>query len=485
MGKPTGFMEYARELPERRPVEERIRDNHHVYHPFSEEKAQTQAARCMNCGVPTCQSGCPLGNIIPDWNDLVYHGNWRAAYERLRATNNFPEFTGRLCPAPCESACVLGLVEQPVTIEQIEQEIIERAFAEGWVRDAPPSARTDKRVAVVGSGPAGLACADQLNAAGHHVTVFERDDRLGGLLRYGIPDFKMEKWVLDRRLDVMRRKGICFETGAHVGAEVPAKRLDDFDAVVLCGGATKPRALPVPGADLGGVHFAWDYLHRHNKHVAGDAPAAEHRNGFHAAGKHVIVIGGGDTGSDCVGTANRQQPASVTQFELMPPPPKERPAEQPWPYMPMLMKTTSSHEEGVERRWSILTKELRGTSSRVEALHTVQVEPAADGRGFDEIEGTERAWPADLVVIAVGYAGPEEQGLLEQLGVQLDARRTVATGDDYMTSVPGVFAAGDMQRGPSLIVWAISEGRETARSVDRYLMGQTVLPTKGEGDLVG
>ena len=485
MGKPTGFMEYARELPERRPVEERIRDNRHVYHPFSEEKAKTQAARCMDCGVPTCQSGCPLGNIIPDWNDLVYRGDWHAAYERLRATNNFPEFTGRLCPAPCESACVLGLIEQPVTIEQIEQEISERAFAEGWVRDAPPEARTGKHVAVVGSGPAGLACADQLNAAGHHVTVFERDDRLGGLLRYGIPDFKMEKWVLDRRLDVMRRKGIRFETGAHVGAEVPAERLDDFDAVVLCIGATKPRALSVPGTDLDGVHFAWDYLHGHNKHVAGDEQASARRNGFRAEGKHVIVLGGGDTGSDCVGTANRQQPASVTQFELMPPPPKERPAEQPWPHMPMLMKTTSSHEEGVERRWNILTKELRGTGGHVETLHTVEVEPAADGQGFDEVAGTERTWPADLVVLAVGYTGPEENGLLEQLSVKLDERRTVAIGDDYMTNVPGVFAAGDMQRGPSLIVWAISEGRETARSVDRYLMGQTVLPTKGEGDLVG
>jgi len=496
MGKVTGFMEHERELPERRPVEERVKDDKSVYRDFPEDKAQEQAARCMDCGVPTCQSGCPVGNIIPDWNDLVYKSDWRAAYERLRATNNFPEFTGRLCPAPCESACVLGLIEQPVTIEQIEQEIIERAFEEGWVHDAPPTERTGQTVAVVGSGPAGLAAADQLNTAGHHVTVFERDDRLGGLLRYGIPDFKMEKWVIDRRLEVMRKKGIQFETGAHVGGAgenaVSVERLDDFDAVVLCGGATKPRELPVPGHDLDGVHFAWDYLHSHNQRVAGGstgdgAPGAGvYQNGhldLHAEGQHVIVIGGGDTGSDCVGTANRQQPASVTQFELMPTPPEERPPDQPWPYMPMLFKTTSSHEEGVDRQFSILTKEFIGSDGHVEALQTVHVEPADDGNGFDEIEGTEKTWPADLVVIAIGYAGPEQQGLLDQLDVELDEHQTVATDDDFMTSEPGIFAAGDTQRGQSLIVWAISEGREAARSVDRYLMGETALPTKGEGDL--
>jgi glutamate synthase (NADPH/NADH) small chain len=486
MGKTTGFKEYERESPGKRPVEERVRDNNRVYQNFSEEQATEQAARCMDCGVPTCQSGCPVGNVIPDWNDLVYEGDWREAYERLRATNNFPEFTGRLCPAPCESACVLDLVEQPVTIEQIEQEIIERAFAEGWVHRKTPKERTGKRVAVVGSGPAGLAAADQLNTAGHRVTVFERDDRLGGLLRYGIPDFKMEKWVIDRRIGVMREKGICFETGVDVGADYAVDDLRrDFNAVVLCNGATEPRDLPVPGHDLEGVHFAWDYLHRHNKRVAGDDLASEQFDDISAEGKHVIVIGGGDTGSDCVGTTNRQQPASVTQFELMPTPPDERPPDQPWPYMPMVLKTTSSHEEGVDRQWSILTKEFLGSNGRVEKLRTVEVEPSEDGQGFDEIEGTERTWPADLVVIAIGYAGPEQEGIVDQMGVELDERCTIDTGDDFMTSVEGVFAAGDAQRGQSLIVWAISEGREAARDVDRYLTGSTRLPTKGEGDLVG
>jgi glutamate synthase (NADPH/NADH) small chain len=479
-------MEYPRELPERRPVGERVNDYREIYRSFPEEKLRRQAARCMDCGIPFCQSGCPLGNIIPDWNDLVYRNQWREAYERLRATNNFPEFTGRICPAPCESACVLGLVESPVTIEMIEKSIIEHAYQEGWVVPQPPDRRTGKHVAVVGSGPAGLAAADQLNKAGHRVTVFERDDRVGGLLRYGIPDFKMEKYVLDRRLAVMEAEGIHFVTGAHVGVDVPVDELRAFDAVVLCGGATKPRDLPIPGRELDGIHFAWDYLWQQNKRVAGDDLDAEGLTPIHAADRHVVVIGGGDTGSDCVGTANRQGARSVTQFELLPMPPSDRPDHQPWPYMPMVLTTTSSHEEGAERHWRVMTKAFEGSDGRVEALHTVQVNVVAgeDGRmRLEEIPGTDRAWPADLVLLAIGYTGPEPGGLLDQLGVALDARGNVAAGEQYQTSVPGIFSAGDMRRGQSLVVWAISEGREAARSADAFLMGTSVLPTKGSGDL--
>lgn len=485
MGKPTGFLEYRRELPEKRKPSERIRDYREIYRPFPQEKVQHQAARCMDCGVPFCTSGCPLGNIIPDWNDLVYHGKWHEAFERLRATNNFPEFTGRICPAPCESACVLGIVEPPVTIEQIEREIAEHAYGHGWVQPRIPKIRTGKRVAVIGSGPAGLAAADQLNQAGHLVTVLERDNRVGGLLRYGIPDFKLEKWVLDRRTDIMEREGIEFVVNAHVGQNYPIEELKTFDAVVICVGATKPRDLPIPGRELDGIHFAWDYLWQQNRRNAGDDLAAEQIKDILATGKDVIVIGGGDTGSDCVGTANRQGARSITQFELLPMPPRERPPHQPWPYMPIVLTTTTSHEEGVVRHWSILTRSFSGKNGKVEKLHTVNVELSTNGNGrpaFTEIPGTEKAWPADLVLLAIGYAGPERNGMVEQLGLEIDERGNIRTGSDYMTSVPGIFSAGDARRGQSLVVWAISEGREAARTVDAYLMGHSNLPTKGEGD---
>ena len=439
----------------------------------------------MDCGVPFCHAGCPLGNRIPNWNDLVYRRQWKEAYEQLAATNNFPEFTGRICPAPCEAACVLGIIDEPVTIEQIEKEIIERAFIEGWVMPPAPPERTGKHVAVVGSGPAGLACAEQLNRAGHRVTVLERDDRPGGLLQYGIPDFKLEKYVVRRRISLMEEAGIVFETGVHVGRNYDVSQLAEFDAVVLCIGATQPRDLPIPGRDLHGIHYAWDYLWQQNKRVAGEA--FEHPAGdIYAGGKNVIVIGGGDTGSDCVGTANRQGAASVLQFEVMPVPPEERPEHQPWPYYPMSLRTSSSHEEGVERHWSILTKAFHGRAGQVAALETVEVDIERDAGGrmqFIERPGTHREWPADLVVLAVGYTGPERGGLLESLGVALDARGAIATDDDYATNVPGVFAAGDGRRGQSLVVWAISEGREAARAVDRYLVGESVLPAKGAGDL--
>jgi len=482
MGKPTGFIDYHRRTPERRPVLERVQDFKEVYYPMEEALLQQQAARCMDCGVPFCQSGCPLGNIIPDWNDLVYHDRWKEAFQRLRATNNFPEFTGRICPAPCESACVLGIVDKPVTIEQIEQSIVEHAYREGWVQPEPPAVRTGKSVAVVGSGPAGLAAADQLNRAGHRVTVFERHERPGGLLRFGIPDFKLEKWVLDRRLALMEAEGVTFQVNAEVGGNVPVQALDAFDAVVLCGGATAPRDLPVEGRGLNGIYFAWDYLWQQNKRVAGENPAAEGHGSIHAAGKDVIVIGGGDTGSDCVGTANRQGAASVTQFELLSMPPTDRPDHQPWPYMPMVLSTTSSHEEGADRNWSIMTTAFRGADGYVTHLETVRVERSAQGR-FEAVPGTSKIWDADLVLLAIGYTGPQKQGLLTELDVALDARGQVASDDRYATDIPGIYSAGDMRRGQSLVVWAISEGREAARAVDTYLMQRVALPAKGEGDL--
>ena len=481
MAKPTGFLEHARELPETRPVEERVRDYRDVYQPFPEHKTRRQAARCMDCGVPFCQSGCPLGNMIPDWNDLVYRDQWKEAYERLHATNNFPEFTGRICPAPCESACVLGLVDEPVTIERIELEIAERAFRENWVTPTLPAHRTGKSVAVVGSGPAGLACADQLNQAGHQVTVLERDDRIGGLLRYGIPDFKLEKWVVDRRVDVMRQEGITFKTRAHVGVNYPTESLAEFDAVVLCIGATSPRDLPLPGRELRGIYFAFDYLRQQNKRVSGDDLVEEGLRSISATGKHVIVIGGGDTGSDCVGTANRQGAVSVTQFELLPMPPGERPQHQPWPFYPMILRTSSSHREGVDRHWSIMTKSFSGRYGRMERLNTVMVR--TEGRKLVEVPGTETSWPAELVLLAIGYVGPEQQRIAAALETGLDKRGNFATRSNYETSTPGVFAAGDARRGQSLVVWAISEGREAAVHVDAYLSGFVALPTKGVGDL--
>lgn len=484
MGKITGFMEYTRELPHKQPVAERVKFYREFYEPFPEEKARQQAARCMDCGVPFCHIGCPLGNIIPDWNDLVYHGNWREASHRLHATNNFPEFTGRLCPAPCEEACVLGINEPPVTIEQMEKEIVEHAFAEGWIKPEPPATRTGKKIAVIGSGPAGLACAQQLNRAGHTVTVFERDARIGGLLRFGIPDFKLEKSVIDRRLRLMEEEGVIFKTNANIGASITGEQLQkDFDAIVLAVGAKHGRDLKAPGRELKGIHLAMEFLPQQNDIVAGETVPEQ----ILATGKRVIVIGGGDTGSDCIGTSNRQGALSIANFELLPMPPVERPANQPWPYYPMKLRTSSSHEEGCERVFAVSTKEFTGENGRVTALKTVQVRfvPAANGKTLkmEEVAGSEQIHPADLVLLAMGFTGPETDGIVAQLGCELDARGNIKTDKQFATSVPGVFAAGDAHRGQSLIVWAISEGRETARAVDIHLMGHTQLPTKADYDL--
>ncbi len=486
MGKPTGFQEFERETPARRPVSERINDNREIYEDFPAEKLIQQAARCMDCGVPTCHAGCPLGNLIPDWNDLIYHGRWREALAQLLLTNNFPEFTGRLCPAPCEEACVLAINEPAVTIEQIEKEIIERAFREGWIQPEPPARRTGKQVAVIGSGPAGLACAQQLNRAGHRVTVMERADRIGGLLRYGIPDFKLEKGVLDRRLELMRQEGVEFQTGIDVACDVNADRLAPFDAVVVCTGATMPRDLPIPGRDLAGIHFAMDFLTQQNRRVAGDRIASPEKDPFTARGKHVIVIGGGDTGSDCVGTCHRQGALSVTNFELLPRPDEARPDDQPWPIWPLRLRTSSSHEEGGGRQWSILAKAFNGEYGRVQSVVTVDLEfenQAGSRPAMREIAGSERAWPADLVLLAMGFTGPETDTIVRGLGLDLDDRGNLATVAPHTTGRPGVFVAGDARRGQSLIVWAISEGREAARQADLYLMGETVLPAKACCDL--
>jgi glutamate synthase (NADPH) small chain len=483
MGKPTGFKEYPREVPKERPVAQRVGDYKEIYEEFPIENLRRQAARCMDCGVPFCHTGCPLGNIIPDWNDLVYRERWREAIDRLHATNNFPEFTGRLCPAPCEEACVLGINEPPVTIEQIEKRIVEHAFRKGWIVPEQPERRTGKTVAVVGSGPAGLACAQQLNRAGHTVVVFEKADRIGGLLRYGIPDFKMEKWILDRRLKILEEEGIRFEAGVNVGVDLSGDELKKFDAAVLCMGSTLGRELPIPGREYAGIHLAMDYLPMQNKRGAGD----EIPGMISAAGKHVVVIGGGDTGSDCIGTALRQGARSVTNFELLAKPSEDRPAGQPWPYWPMRLRKSSSHKEGCERYWSILTKSFVGARGQVRAVKTVNVEfvPGAGGRPvLAEMPGTEYEWPADLVLLALGFVGPEAGSMVTQLGVALDSRGNFKAAEDtYMTSVPGIFAAGDARRGQSLIVWAISEGREAARQVDSYLMGWSGLPTKRGFDL--
>ncbi len=486
MGKITGFKEYDRELPGRRPVAERIQDFKEIYETFPKESLQKQAARCMDCGVPTCHAGCPLGNLIPDWNDFIYRDRWRDALDQLLLTNNFPEFTGRLCPAPCEEACVLAINEPPVTIEQIEKEIIEHAFEQGWIIPEPPSRRTDKSVAIIGSGPAGLACAQQLNRAGHSVTVYERADRIGGLLRYGIPDFKMEKWVLDRRLDLMQQEGIRFEAGVNVGVDLTPQDLDAFDAVVICIGATVPRDLAITGRELKGVHFAMDFLTRQNCLTAGDAPAGDEPFPINADGRHVIVIGGGDTGSDCIGTSIRQRAKSVTNFELFPKPTADRPVNQPWPFWPAKLRTSSSHEEGCHRQWGISTCEFIGNGDRIVKLTTVDIEWVTSGDGntkMREVPGSAREWPADLVLLAMGFTGPGSNSIINSYGLKLDDRGNIQTDANYMTDKPGVFAAGDANRGQSLIVWAISEGREAARCVDNFLMGSSVLPTKGGMDL--
>lgn len=477
MGKPTGFMEIPRETPTRRPIPERVNDFLEVYQPFSVEKLRGQGARCMDCGIPFCHQGCPLGNLIPDWNDLVYHNQWRSAIDRLHATNNFPEFTGTLCPAPCETSCVLGINSNPVTIKLIEQTIVDRAWDEGWIVPQPPSVKTGKTVAVVGSGPAGLAVAQQLARAGHDVTVFERADRIGGLLRYGIPDFKMEKWRLDRRVSQMEGEGVVFKPGSNIGVDIPAGDvLDGFDAVCLCGGATQPRDIPIPGRDLKGVHFAMEYLPLQNKRVAGDIVPDEAF--LSAEGKNVIIIGGGDTGADCLGTAHRHRCASVHQFEIVPRPPETRTPTNPWPQWSNVFRVSLAHEEGGVREYAINTRRFLGTNGRVIGLETVGVEmKSVDGRmQFVEIPGTDRTYPADLVLLAMGFVGPEKKGMLEQFGVELDPMGNVKSDQDRKTSVPKVFTAGDMTRGQSLIVWAIAEGRHAAHAIDEFLMGASDLP---------
>ena len=464
MGKVTGFLEHTREVPTRRPVVERVNDWFEVYHEFPNEKVRAQGARCMDCGVPFCHTGCPLNNIIPDWNDLVYRDRWRDAIRVLHSTNNFPEFTGRICPAPCEAACVLGINEPPVTIKVIEKTIIEHAFIEGWIRPEPPLARSGKRVAVIGSGPAGLAAAQQLNRAGHLVTVFEKADRIGGLLRYGIPDFKLEKWVLDRRLKQMMAEGVEFRTNVHVGHDIPGEELrEDYNAILLAGGAEQPRNLPVPGRELKGIHFAMEFLPQQNKRCAGD----EVHHQILATGKSVVIIGGGDTGADCLGTSHRQKAASIHQFEIMPMPPDDRAPQTPWPLWPLQLRIESSHEEGGIRDWSVATTRFSGDEQgHVRKLHVVRVGPPPK---FEPIPGSEFTLDADLVLLAMGFTGPVQGGILEQLGVDLDARGNVAADANYMTSLPGVFAAGDLRRGQSLVVWAITEGRRAAEGIDRYL----------------
>jgi glutamate synthase (NADPH/NADH) small chain len=478
MGKITGFLEIKRETPKRRPVGERVRDWREVYLPFEADKLKKQGARCMDCGIPFCHQGCPLGNLIPDWNDLIYRDRWREAIDRLHATNNFPEFTGRLCPAPCEGSCVLGINDDPVTIKQVEVGIIDHAFDEGWVVPATPAARTGKKVAVIGSGPAGLAAAEQLNRAGHAVVVFEKADRIGGLLRYGIPEFKMEKRVLDRRLKLMEAAGIAFRTSVNVGETLPVASLSkDFDAIVLAGGAERPRDLQIPGRELSGILFAMDYLTLQNRRSEGDT--VPERDFITAKDKNVVIIGGGDTGADCLGTAHRQGARSVTQFEILPRPPDERdPGSNPWPLWPNIFRVSSAHEEGGVREYSVNTTHFSGEHGRVTTLHAARVEMVTEGGriNFQNIPGTEYAMEADLVLLALGFLGPRREGLLSDLGVTLTDRGNVRRDANWMTSVPGVFAAGDIQRGQSLIVWAIAEGRSAARGVDLYLMGSSDLP---------
>ncbi len=481
MADPKGFLKYTREVGPYRGVEERKRDWQEVHLHLSSDKLKEQASRCMDCGIPFCHNGCPLGNIIPDWNDLVYRGKWKDALARLHATNNFPEFTGRLCPAPCETACVLGINQPAVAIKEIEQNIIDHAFENGWVVAERPIDKSGRSVAVVGSGPAGLAAAQQLNRVGHQVTVFERDDRIGGLLRYGIPDFKMEKWVLDRRLEQMSEEGVVFKPNVNVGVDISAEELRaEFDAVILTGGSTIPRDLPVPGRELSGVYFAMDYLTQQNRLNAGDELEEARIN---AKGKRVVILGGGDTGADCLGTVHRQKALEVAQVELMPKPPGERDDTMPWPEWPFILRTSSAHEEGGNREWSVRTVSLQGTNGVVTSLNAERVELSEAGpdgrRAFVPVPGSEFTIECDMVLLAMGFVHPQRKGLLDGLGVNIDGRGNVMADKNYMTNVPGVFAAGDMRRGQSLIVWAISEGREAARGVDKYLTGESLLPLTG------
>jgi glutamate synthase (NADPH) small chain len=468
----TGFLSHDRQLPARRPVEIRLRDWREVYQPADDTVTRQQASRCMDCGIPFCHNGCPLGNLIPEWNDLVYAGRWQDAAQRLHATNNFPEFTGRLCPAPCEASCVLGISQQPVTIEQVEKEIIEHAWANGWVTPMPPARQTGHRVAVVGSGPAGLAAAQQLTRAGHQVTVLERADRIGGLLRYGIPEFKMEKRVLDRRIQQMVAEGTEFRTGVDVGVDITAEQLRaEYDAVLLAGGATAWRELPIPGRELAGIHQAMEFLPPANRVQQGDLPESP----LSARGKRVVIIGGGDTGADCLGTAHRQGAVSVHQLEILARPPAERPAANPWPTWPFILRTSSAHEEGGERVFAVNTERFVGSpAGEVTALRAHQVE-AKDGR-FVKVAGTDFDLDCDLVLLAMGFVGPERGPLLSDLGVEFTERGTVARDADFATNVEGVFVTGDMGRGQSLIVWAIAEGRSAAAAVDRWLTGGSILP---------
>ena len=483
MAKATGFLEYGRVETPMRPVEERVRDWHEVQLDPSPDEVRAQAARCMDCGIPFCNSGCPLGNIIPDWNDFAYRDRWRDALSRLHSTNNFPEFTGLVCPAPCEAACVLGINQDPVAIKQVEWEIIRKGWAEGWVVPVRPERRTGRSVAVVGSGPAGLAAAQQLTRAGHTVTIFEKSDRIGGLLRYGIPDFKLEKGILDRRIEQMREEGVAFQTGVHVGIDLsPTELRRGFDAVLLALGAEQPRDLPIPGRELDGVHFAMEFLGQNNRRVAGDPiPDGE---ALLATGKHVVVLGGGDTGSDCVGTSHRQVAKSVASIELLPRPPERRDSSTPWPMWPLMYRSSSSHDEGGAREFAIASKRFLGSAGRVEALQAVRLaygppDPGTGRRAFEEVPGSEFEIPADLVLLAMGFLHTTHSGLVEGLGLRLDPRGNVAADTrSFTTSEPGVFAAGDCRRGQSLVVWALWEGREAARALDAYLMRESALQSR-------
>ncbi len=472
MGKTTGFLEYSRELAPRRPVTQRVNDWFEIYLDLPDETLRKQGARCMDCGVPFCQTGCPVNNLIPDWNDLVYRGRWKEAVRQLHATNNFPEFTGRICPAPCEASCVLGINQPAVTIKQSEKNIVERGFAEGWIQPEPPQIRSGKKAAIVGSGPAGLAAAQQLRRAGHSVVVYEKADRIGGLLRYGIPQFKLEKQIVDRRLEQMAAEGVKFVTRAEVGNNVAVEDLRrEFDAIILAGGAEHPRDLNVPGRELKGIHFAMEFLPQQNRRCLGDE--VEAATAILAGGKRVVIIGGGDTGADCLGTCHRQKPLSVHQFEIMPKPPDERSPQTPWPMWPMQLRTEAAHEEGGVRDWSIATTGFSGVGGEVKKLHAVRVGAAPR---FEPVAGSDFTIEADLILIAMGFLGPVKAGMIEQLGVALDTRGNVKTDANYMSSVPGVFAAGDMRRGQSLVVWAIAEGRKAAAAVDAHLTAGTPHP---------
>ncbi len=482
MGKITGFIEYERIDEKNLAVKNRLKNFDEFTIPLKEKELEIQGSRCMDCGIPFCHSGCPLGNLIPDFNDLIYRNEWKKALDILHSTNNFPEFTGRLCPAPCEKSCVLALIEDPVSIENIEKSIVEKGFQEGWIIAQPPKERTNKSIAVVGSGPAGLATAQQLNRAGHTVTVFERDDAVGGLLRYGIPNFKLDKTLIDRRVEILKAEGINFKINANIGVNYSVEKLKDFDAIVLCGGATERRSLPTKGIDASGVEQAMDFLTQQTKSLYGSSFKGEQ---ISAKGKDVIVIGGGDTGSDCVGTSNRQGAKSVTNFEILSKPPIGRSETTPWPFWPLQLKTSSSHKEGCERNWLINTKEfVTNDKGELTALKTIEIEwKMVHGQRpqLVEKEGTEKTWPCDLTLLALGFTGPEKT-LSDKLGLKLDARTNIQA-KNYQTNVPNIFTAGDMRRGQSLIVWAINEGREAAREVDLFLMGESNLPTKGNGDL--